>query len=106
MNAYIKYGWDKNVLNPYGGAQSPLPNSSGSAEPLSQSVAGNVSSLIPEDGFKNVTQAYSSPADMPQFNIGHIVTYFVTRTVCDGLPAEDLKSVNKSAEILFRCGHV
>ena len=106
MNAYIKYGWDKNVLNPYGGAQSPLPSSSGSVEPPSQSVAGNVSSRIPEDGFKNVTKAYSSPADVPHFKIGHIVTYFVNRTVCDGHPAEDLKSVNKSAENLFRCGHV
>ena len=106
MNAYIKYGWDENVLNPYDGPQSPSPSSSGSVEPPSLSVAGNVSSHIPEDGFENVTKAYSSPADVPQFNIGHIVTYFVNRTVCDGLPTADLKSVNKSAENLFRCGHV
>ena len=38
--------------------------------------------------------------------MGHIVTYFVTRTVCDSLPTVDLKSINKSAENLFRCGHV
>ena len=38
--------------------------------------------------------------------MGHIVTYFVTRTVCDSLPATDLKSINKSADNLFRCGHV
>ena len=47
-----------------------------------------------------------SPADVLQFNMGHTVTYFVSRTVSDGLPATDLKSVNKSAENLFRCGHV
>ena len=32
--------------------------------------------------------------------------YFVTRTVTDSLPAADFKSMNKSAESLFRCGHV
>ena len=34
------------------------------------------------------------------------VTYFVSRTASDRLPAKDLMSVNKSAENLFRCGHV
>ena len=43
---------------------------------------------------------------MPQFNTSHIVAYFATRTVNDCLPAADFKSVNKSAENLFWCGHV
>ena len=38
--------------------------------------------------------------------MSHIVVYFVTRMVKDFLPAGDFKSVNKSAENLFRCGHV
>ena len=38
--------------------------------------------------------------------MSNIVAYFVTRTVKDLLPAGDFKSVNKSAENLFRCGHV
>ena len=38
--------------------------------------------------------------------MSHIVSYFVTRTVTDKLPASDFKSINKSAENLFRCGHV
>ena len=42
----------------------------------------------------------------PNFNMSHTVAYFVTRTVKDFLPAGDFKSVNKSAENLFRCGHV
>ena len=38
--------------------------------------------------------------------MSNIVTYFVTRTVKDLLPAGDFKSINKSTENLFRCGHV
>ena len=40
------------------------------------------------------------------FNIGHIVAYFVTRSVSDNKAATDLKSINKSAEGLYNCGHV
>ena len=36
----------------------------------------------------------------------HIVAYFVTRTVTDSLPRSGFKYVNKSAQGLFRCGHV
>ena len=35
-----------------------------------------------------------------------IITYFVTRTVVDGLPTNDLKAINTSAKHLFECGHV
>ena len=38
--------------------------------------------------------------------MSHIVAYFVNRTVKDSLPAADFKSVNNSAENLFRCGHI
>ena len=70
-------------------------------------VSGIESSLsYPDVGWKRISTAYSSPESVPQFTMGHIVTYFVTRTVCDSLPATDLKSINKSAENLFRCGHV
>ena len=31
---------------------------------------------------------------------------FVARSVCDSRPAGDVKSINKSAEYLFKCGHV
>ena len=40
------------------------------------------------------------------FCMSNIVSYFVTRTVKDHLPAEDFKAINKSAENLFRCGHI
>ena len=45
------------------------------------------------------------PADF-QFNLSHIITYFVTRCACDHQPTQDIKSMNKSAKYLFKCGHV
>ena len=44
--------------------------------------------------------------EVPDFSTGNIITYFVTRTAGDGLAVGDFKSVNKSAENLFLCGHV
>ena len=99
VNAYIKYGWDKNVHNPYA--------SDVSADSRSSTATASAPSVsYPEQGWMTITTAFSHPSDVPQFNTGHIVAYFVTRIVSDSLPAADLKSVNKSAEILFRCGHV
>ena len=36
----------------------------------------------------------------------NVIYYFVTRITDDGRTASDFKSINKSAENLFRCGHV
>ena len=40
------------------------------------------------------------------FSNSQIITYFVTRTSIDGLPANDLKAINNSAQNLFKCDHV
>ena len=40
------------------------------------------------------------------FSMGHIVSYFVNCSVCDGLPAGDFKAINKSAENVFVRGYV
>ena len=95
VNAFIKYGWDKNVCNPYGGDVL--------ADPCGSGLHGVLP--YPEGSWTVISKAFSS-ANVPQFNTSHIVAYFVTRTVSDCLPAADFKSVNKSAENLFRCGHV
>ena len=50
--------------------------------------------------------AYSRQEDIPSFTDGQLVSYFVFRTVADGLPAGGFKSMNKSAKYLFDCGHV
>ena len=36
------------------------------------------------------------------FSKSKIITYFVTRTSIDGLPASDLKAINNSAQNLFK----
>ena len=38
--------------------------------------------------------------------MSNIMSYFVTRCFEDALPAGDFKSVSKSANNLFRCGHI
>ena len=40
------------------------------------------------------------------FSLSEIVSYFVLRSVSDGLPADDFKAINKTAENLFICGHI
>ena len=54
----------------------------------------------------NIKQAYSQPAQVPSFNHGHMISYFVCRTAVDGLPAGDIKSINTAAKHLYDCGHV
>ena len=57
---------------------------------------------FPENGWEDIRKT-SAALD---FGMSHIVAYFVTRSVNDGKVAGDLKSINKSAENLFVCGHV
>ena len=96
VKAYINYGWDKNIVNQYeASAQSSL---NGQDVTISEFD-------IPSNGWKSIKEAFLT-TDMPKFNNGHIVTYFVTRCVIDGLPSEDFKSVSSHGINLFKCGHV
>ena len=54
----------------------------------------------------NIKKAYSKPEDVPSFNHGHMISYFVSRTAADGLPSGDIKSINTAAKHLYDCGHV
>ena len=73
------------------------------------SVAPNFMSL-PENTFNgtwtNIKNAYSRPEEVPSFNHGHMISYFVSRTAADGLASGDVKSINKSAKYLYDCGHI
>ncbi len=62
--------------------------------------------MIPTNNWISILKVFKNTSDLPKFNNGHIVSYFVTRSVIDGLPSGDFKSINSSAENLFRCGHV
>ena len=90
VRAYIDNDWADNVVNP---DNNTVAQSSGVVDVQLPAV------------WQNIKVAYKSQA-VPQFGNGQIVEYFVTRTVKDGCPAADFKSMNKSAINLFRCGHV
>ena len=60
----------------------------------------------PENGWSLRTLGLQQLDSLHDFNMSHIVNYFVTRTVKDCLPAGDFISMNRSAENLFKCGHV
>ena len=94
VKAYIRNGWDKKIINSDGAAK----------------VSGAYTSEQNDETFNgewiDINSAYSRAEDVPSFTYGNMITYFVTRTVTDGLPANDFKSINKSAKYLFDCGHV
>ena len=85
VNAYIRNGWDKQLIDP---------------DNAKQSVQNEVTSLLPNDGWIDIKKTYLA------FTNAQIISYFVTRAADDGLPAADFKSINNSACNLYRCGHV
>ena len=60
---------------------------------------------FPDTGWEDFTDT-PLITDSFDFTFAQIVSYFVNRFVCDGLPAGDFKGINKSAENLFICGHI
>ena len=58
------------------------------------------------EGWKTIQSALQSSDDVPRFSLNNVINYFVVRTASDGKAANDFKSINKSAENLFHCGHV
>ena len=60
----------------------------------------------PTEGWKTIQSAFQSSDDVPRFSLSYVINYFVVRTASDGKAANDFKSINKSAENLFHCGHV
>ena len=88
VNACVKYGWDK------------------SESKGDRLVSPEVEIKYPDSGWLALNDRCTLSDSWPEFNMSHIVTYFVTQRVNDSLPAGDFKSMNNSAENLFRCGHV
>ena len=88
VNACLEYGWKKFVSD-----ELKLPGEA--VKPAS----------YPENGWIPLVSAFSQES-CTEFTMSNIMSYFVTRCLKDALPAGDFKSVSKSAENLFRCGHV
>ena len=79
VNAYIRNGWDKQLVDPDHPHQSPTEE---------------LAPILPGGGWQEIRQAYSSPCQALPFTNAQIVVYFVTRTVDDALPAGDFRSIN------------
>ena len=95
VNSYIANGWaSQNLIDPDGDSVPAVPSNTPST------------ALCFTGNWTNLKQTFSEPADVPSFNHGHMISYFVSRTAADGLPSGDIKSINKSAKHLFDCGHV
>ena len=56
--------------------------------------------------WQDIRNAYTKREKVPLFTHGQVITYFVTRTVSDGLPAGDFKGMNEKAKRLYECGHI
>ena len=90
VNAYITNGWASAIVNPDGVATVTCTDD----------TATSVHDLQP------LKEIIDSQHPILMFSNSQIITYFVTRTSIDGLPANDLKAINNSAQNLFKCGHV
>ena len=96
VKAYIDNGWSDSVYNP------DVP----SGECSNKSVKFDSTVSPPTEGWKTIQNAFQSSDDVPRFSLSNIINYFVVRTASDGKAVNDFKSINKSAENLFHCGHV
>ena len=91
VHAYINNGWANDLVDP-----DRLSNSSVTSNRADQ--------LQPDEdtlGFGawlDIKKAYKSPQDVPAFNDSQVITYLVTTTAADGLPAGDFKSINQAAK--------
>ena len=96
MRDYIKNGWANQLINPDGTTQAC------SIPIASQQIVSNAQPLE----WNCIKTVYKDASGVPNFTNAQIVTYFVARTVSDGLQASDFKGMNQNASNLFQCGHV
>ena len=87
VNSYIANGWaTQNLVNPDECSGFAAPN-------LMPSLESTFNGK-----WINIKNAYSRPEEVPLFNHGHMISYFVSRTAVDGLA---LGSVNKQVSQVF-----
>ncbi len=97
VRSYITNGWADCVVNPddLGCLQSQAvsvlqKDVNDKAVISSRPPTGNV--------WKDVRKVYTSCTEVPLFTYGQMMTYFVSRTLDDGLPsAGDFNGMNKKA---------
>ena len=99
VEAYIRNGWAKDIIDPDGIFTSQQQGVS-----LSTSDCG-----LPEIDANAVWKPQKEaflPSNPINFTNAETVNYFVLRSTTDGMPASDVKQMSKSALNLFRCGHL
>ena len=96
MNSYIKNGWATKVINP------DIPSASTSH--ISIDSVNNEKLFTGQ--WVSIQTAFSQADKTFTFTYGHMITYFVSRNVVDGMAAGDFKSINSAANNLFEGGHV
>ena len=95
INSYINNSWAcQNLIDSDGDIVPAAPSNTLFTE---HSFTGN---------WTNLKQAFSEAADVPSFNHGHTIFYFVSQTAADELPSGDTKSINEAAKHFLDSGHV
>ena len=93
MKAYIRNGWENNVINPdYYHDDNTVSNML----------------MLKDDSWNELKEVFSGkdPEDVFTFTNAQMISYFTVRMATDGNPASDVKAMNKSALSLFQCGHI
>ena len=70
-----------------------------SGDPKSDLAEVSIESKV--TSWEDLTWAFTGHEVVPSFSNGQMIEYFVSRTVSDGLPAGDFKSINTRAKGLF-----
>ena len=85
VESYIRNGWGHMIID---------PDDCSSRDPKCDHVEPAIHPEAPS--WENLIFAFSGPevVRVPLFSDGQMIEYFVTRTVSDGLPAGDFKSMN------------
>ena len=100
VRSYIKNGWADNIINPDEISDPCCLQAS------SSSLSSSLNTLDTVNVWKDIRKAYSCQNQVPKFSYGHMMTYFVSRTLSDGLPAGDFNAMNTKAKRLYDCGHI
>ena len=108
VNYYIQNGWaDQMIINPDPVFINPAKDDTMTTAGTITTVQ-NIFERQPQDpqAWQDIKVAYQSRSQVPSFSHGQMITYFVSRTVSDGLPAGDFKAMNIKAKRIFDCGHI
>ena len=98
VEAYIRNGWAKDIIDPDGIFSSQQGVSLSTRDRGLPEIDANAVWKPQKEAFL--------PSNPINFTNAETVNYFVLRSTTDGMPASDVKGMSKSALNLFMCGHL